>query len=264
MLHARASVLTLCALTATQSPLPQTVPGPVDPSFVRVLEAAERGGGPGVSWLEFCTSMSNHRGRADLQLRACDCLAQNGREIAPPDRSLSPTALGPELVTAVLGAMRSHRKNTRLVEACLRCIATIGAQGELRLLLFKHGGIRRILSEVDRHPSDHGVQEAGCAALSALAVSCDVAAEIQSAGGSKKIIAAMERNKMHAGVQFAGCKALRNLAVSSSNRQQIASNIWCLKSVLDAMKLHPLNERVLEQACIALANLTANQHASCC
>ena len=119
MLHARASVLTLCALTATQSPLPQTVPGPVDPSFVRVLEAAERGGGPGVSWLEFCTSMSNHRGRADLQLRACDCLAQNGREIAPPDRSLSPTALGPELVTAVLGAMRSHRKNTRLVEACL-------------------------------------------------------------------------------------------------------------------------------------------------
>ena len=262
--HARASVLTLCALTATQSPLPQTVPGPVDPSFVRVLEAAERGGGPGVSWLEFCTSMSNHRGRADLQLRACDCLTQNGREIAPPDRSLSPTALGPELVTAVLGAMRSHRKNTRLVEACLRCIATIGAQGELRLLLFKHGGIRRILSEVDRHPSDHGVQEAGCAALSALAVSCDVAAEIQSAGGSKKIIAAMERNKMHAGVQFAGCKALRNLAVSSSNRQQIASNIWCLKSVLDAMKLHPLNERVLEQACIALANLTANQHASCC
>lgn len=236
-------------------------PGPVDQAFVRELEDAERRGLP-QDLLGFCRSMSRHRGHADLQGRACRCLSTSGARLLSPSNHVSHD-LGLLIAECVIGAMVSHKSNAQTIEESLRCVSILASHAEIRIMIAKFKGVKRILSAMDRHQKLPAVQETGCSALSTMAVSCDVSTEIQTAGGAKRILAAMDNHKNESRIQLAGCKAIRNLAVSADNRAQISSSVWGFKRILDAMNCHPSIADVQEQACVALANLTANNPASC-
>ena len=180
-----------------------------------------------------------------------------------PENHIMIKGLGLNLVHAVVGAMLSHKEDRRLVGECLNVCSRICAQAEVRMLVGKADGVRRIVSAMDRHALDEKVQEHGCAGLTALAVNCDNSFDIQRAGGVNKILTAMDNHKMNPRVQEQGCNALRNLAVSHENRRQIGNLVWGMKRVLTALVTHRSDASVVPCVLTAIANLTANNMGVC-
>jgi hypothetical protein len=149
---------------------------------------------------EFCRSLSQHRGHADLQHRGCRCLSHYSASIVSPDQRVA-DLLAVEIVQFILGALVSHKPNHHLVADLLRLLSILGTHAQIRLQISRMKGVKRILSAMDRFPHNLHVQEAGCAVLSTLAVSCDISMEIQTAGGANRVLASMDNHKLCANIQ---------------------------------------------------------------
>ena len=66
-----------------------------------------------------------------------------------------------EFSQCVLGALVSHKTHVEMVAECLRCMSILGTHGEVRMMIAKTKGVKRILSAMDRHQQNLVVQECG-------------------------------------------------------------------------------------------------------
>lgn len=83
--------------------------------------------------------------------------------------------------------------------------------------LVEAGGVGAIVAALRAFPSDAGVLQAGCSALSGISQGGDACAQtVVAAGGAVEVVAALRAHPTDLGVQREGCRALQRIAASGN------------------------------------------------
>ena len=124
--------------------------------------------------------------------------------------------MSPSAAVAIMSASRGCRHHQRHgCEGMSRLIAEGGAACAQALL--EAGGVGVIVAALRAFPSDAGLSQAGCCALSGISQGGDACAQaVVAAGGAVEVVAALRAHPTDLGVQREGCRALQRIAASGN------------------------------------------------
>jgi hypothetical protein len=215
-----------------------------------------------------------HDSDADVQWVACATLWKLSRPYA---RELVAAGTAKQLVVA----MRRHTQSSNgsvdsrpangvavgdVTGAAMEALLTLSGAAEHRAVVARAGALEATLEAMRRRVSSVAVQECGCGIVANVAAWSDAAKEtVADADCATVVVAAMRQHPDAAAVQANGCNALWHAVPSDTcstrQRQRITAAIArareCVHVACEAMRRHPEDTYLLQQACGAIRGLAA-------
>lgn len=192
----------------------------------------------------------------ELACEACLTIAN----LAAGDAHCAQAVLRCNGVRAVLDAIKAHPAEPRLAARGAWALRNLAASEEtawVRRVLTEEDAIGEVVAAMGAHLSVEEVQQIACGALRNIAADNPVAAAaIVSSGGLEALRAALGAQRGSGAVQLQGCAALRNLVGGMFEPAAAARVLEAVSDVLEAMRAHPSEPAVLEQAAGTLGSMT--------
>ncbi|KAK3258256.1 hypothetical protein CYMTET_32693 [Cymbomonas tetramitiformis] len=160
-------------------------------------------------------------------------------------------------VRIAVRAASSHLADPAVVQYAGRLLAELAEHNPAQAR--EEGAVAAVCAALQGLPGDAKVHRCGFRALGAIAHSSEEeeAAEGQvsvlDAEGYELVLAGMWRHMREVGVQETACHALAELTATAELEPAVEARV--LRAVLEAMKTHPKQYRVLMHGCWVLANL---------
>ena len=130
--------------------------------------------------------------------------------------------------------------------------------GQKLLDKLPEGDTTRFLEFFKEHPTNAGVVEHACRALSILTINTNNKVAIAKERGITRILEAFKKHPTHAGVVKWACRALFCLAANNAANKATIAKEGGITRLLEALQQHPTHANVQENACLALDELADN------
>jgi hypothetical protein len=161
------------------------------------------------------------------------------------------------VIAVMYTTMECDRELTELLEKLVSVLLNLSFMDDS--LVIQCGGIVVVIDAMARHEQNELIQELGCSTLALLASTENLAVNlcIAETDGIDVIISGLASFPSNERLQVAACKALSHLSVHQESRLLIAS-CGGIVLVANAMNTNRENVDLLEGACVALLNLSAD------
>lgn len=162
-------------------------------------------------------------------------------------------------VETIVGSMRMHCKDRRVVREGLRALCSLSRLEEVRFqMLGESNGIETAINGMEAHAADVAVQCEGTRFLSYACVESESNKTcITRHGGTQRVVAAMCEHVDSNRLQLFGCKLVRNITVQREDLVEACEESGCVEAIIDALQRHG------EARGVAIQSLTALQHVLC-
>jgi len=192
---------------------------------------------------------SNHLG---IQTQACSLMANLGN--SAESRTAVVRAGG---VHTILIAMRTFSKYVRVQEEACRALTSFCINAvDVKLALSSEDGMFAILTAMEQHPDNLGLQQMACALFSTLSMRENGQRSVMMHGGLSAILSAMGSFPRDGTIQSLGTGALRNLSSLEENCDRIMES-RAVEMIVRAMHTHATEDQVQNHACATIWHLSS-------
>eukprot|EP00546_Thalassionema_frauenfeldii_P021261 CAMPEP_0178902840 /NCGR_PEP_ID=MMETSP0786-20121207/4828_1 /TAXON_ID=186022 /ORGANISM="Thalassionema frauenfeldii, Strain CCMP 1798" /LENGTH=1332 /DNA_ID=CAMNT_0020574151 /DNA_START=83 /DNA_END=4082 /DNA_ORIENTATION=+ len=196
------------------------------------------------------SSLALFSGNAIIQESACKALSN--LSVDGEARMLITSQGG---LMLIINAMDSNKDNVDMLESCCTALRLLVADADEQMLRDPMI-IKTILSLMNVHPDNNGLQEKAMAVIQSLSGrSKEFKEQIAKAGGISAITFAMKEHLGDETLQLRAFTTLWTLAVLKTNQIEVASEDG-IKHVVNGMMLHLMNGAIQKQGCGCLCTLT--------
>ena len=228
---------------------PGTEPGPAGPAESDSDAVSDRPSNvdADILGLSACAS-ANHAHRYLVRVRASSIHRRNRAEIV--------AAGGVPIVIVALE--RFGAGSAPVTKQACAALQNLSSEERYAAAVVLHGGVGAVVSSMERHYRDPGVQEMGCAALRNLSagLSSDNRTAVGMAGGVRVVIGSMRLHPKSAKICDKGVACLGNLCLKHPENRKGVGKEGGVAAIIHAMKEHSRNEGVSEKGMRTLLDIS--------
>ena len=228
---------------------PGTEPGPARPAESDSDAVSDRPSNvdADILGLSACAS-ANHAHRYLVRVRASSIHRRNRAEIV--------AAGGVPIVIVALE--RFGAGSAPVTKQACAALQNLSSEERYAAAVVLHGGVGAVVSSMERHYRDPGVQEMGCAALRNLSagLSSDNRTAVGMAGGVRVVIGSMRLHPKSAKICDKGVACLGNLCLKHPENRKGVGKEGGVAAIIHAMKEHSRNEGVSEKGMRTLLDIS--------